>query len=50
MADKYFDRREAEELLTTLAPWLEEARSEKEKIEAFKSEVAQTISGVEGLF
>ena len=46
MADKYFDRREAEELLTTLAPWLEEARSEKEKIEAFKTEVAQVASRI----
>lgn len=46
MADKYFDRREAEELLLTIAPWLEEARSEKAKIEAFKNELAQVASRI----
>ena len=46
MADKYFDRREAEELLITIAPWLEEARGEKQKIEAFKNELAQVASRI----
>ena len=46
MADKYFDRREAQELLKTLAPWLEEARDEKQKIEAFKNEMAQVASRI----
>lgn len=46
MADKYFDRREAEELLVTIAPWIEEARGEKEKIEAFKNELAQVASRI----
>jgi hypothetical protein len=46
MADKYFDRREAEELLSTLAPWLEEARDEKQKIEGFKDELAQVASRI----
>jgi hypothetical protein len=46
MADKYFDRREAEELLPTIAPWLEEARSQKEKIESFKNELAQVASRI----
>src|ERR1700677_94506 len=46
MPDKYFDRREAEELLITISPWLEEARTEKEKIETFKSEVAQVASRI----
>jgi len=46
MADKYFDRREAEELLPTLTPWLEEARAEKEKIEAFKNELAMVASRI----
>jgi hypothetical protein len=46
MADKYFDRREAEELLVTIAPWLEEARSEKEKMESFKNELAQVASRI----
>ena len=46
MADKYFDRQEAEELLPTITPWLEEARTEKEKIEAFKNELAQVASRI----
>jgi len=46
MADKYFDRREAEELLITIAPWLEEARGEKQKIEAYKNELAQVASRI----
>lgn len=46
MPDKYFDRREAEELLVTITPWLVEARSEKEKIEAFKNELAQVASRI----
>ena len=46
MADKYFDRREAEELLPTITPWLEEARDEKQKIEAFKNELAQVASRI----
>ena len=46
MADKYFERREAEELLPTLVPWLEEARDEKQKIEAFKNEMAQVASRI----
>src|SRR5208282_2691679 len=46
MADKYFDRREAQELLKTLAPWLEEARDEKQKIEAFKNELTQVASRI----
>lgn len=46
MADKYFDRREAEELLPTIIPWLEEARDEKQRIEAFKNELAQVASRI----
>jgi len=46
MADKYFERAEAEELLPTIGPWLEEARGEKEKIEAFKTELAQVASRI----
>ncbi|MGO8791364.1 MAG: DUF2203 domain-containing protein [Terriglobia bacterium] len=46
MADKYFDRREAEELLLTITPWLEEARDEKQKVEAFKNELAQVASRI----
>jgi hypothetical protein len=46
MAEKYFDRREAEALLPRIAPWLEEARGEKQKIDAFKSELAQAASRI----
>ncbi|MGO8813698.1 MAG: DUF2203 domain-containing protein, partial [Terriglobia bacterium] len=46
MADKYFDRREAEELLHTITPWLEEARDEKQKVEAFKNDLAQVASRI----
>ena len=46
MAEKYFDRREAEALLGTIAPWLEEARGEKQKIEAYKNELVQVASRI----
>jgi hypothetical protein len=46
MSDKYFDRREAEELLRTLVPWLTEARSEKQKIDAFKEDLTQAASRI----
>ena len=46
MADKYFDRREAEELLPTLTPWLEEARGEKKKIDAYKEDLTQAASRI----
>jgi hypothetical protein len=46
MADKYFDRGEAEELLSTIAPWLEEARGEKQKIEVYKDGLAQAASRI----
>jgi len=46
MADKYFDRQEAERLLPTLRPWLEEARAEKQRIDAFKSELTQAVSRI----
>ena len=46
MADKYFDRKEAEDLLLTIAPWLEQARDEKQIIEAFKNELAQVASRI----
>ena len=46
MAGKYFDRGEAEQLLPTITPWLEEARGEKQKLEAFKNELAQVASRI----
>ena len=46
MADKYFDRREAEMLLPTIAPWLEEARDEKQRVETYKTEMTQVTSRI----
>jgi hypothetical protein len=46
MADKYFDRQEAEALLPTITPWLEEAREENQKIDGFKAELAQVASRI----
>jgi hypothetical protein len=46
MTEKHFDRREAEELLPTIAPWLEEARGEKQKVDALQRELAQAASRI----
>jgi len=46
MDDKYFDREEAENLLPQLRPWLEEARCEKQKIDAFKNDLTQAASRI----
>jgi hypothetical protein len=46
MTEKYFDRREAEELLPTIAPWLEEARGEKQKVDALQGELTQAASRI----
>ena len=46
MADKYFDRNEAEELLPTLTPWLKEARDEKQKIDAYKMDLTEAASRI----
>lgn len=46
MADKYFDRREAEELLRTIVPWLEEARDEKQRVDEYKNELARVASRI----
>jgi hypothetical protein len=46
MTEKYFDRREAEELLPTIAPWIEEARGEKQKVDALQSELTQAASRI----
>jgi hypothetical protein len=46
MAEKYFDRQEAEQLLQTITPWLEDAREEKQKVDAFKDELAQVASRI----
>jgi hypothetical protein len=46
MSDKYFDRREAEELSRKLIPRLEEARSEKQKIDSFREDLSQAASRI----
>jgi hypothetical protein len=46
MADKYFDRREAERLLPQIAPQLEEARGEKQKVDSFKEDLTQAASRI----
>jgi len=46
MAEKYFDRREAEELLPRITSWLEEARDEKQKIDAFKTDLTQAAARI----
>ena len=40
MAEKYFDRREAEELLPTLEPFLEEARKQKRALDGITAEIS----------
>jgi hypothetical protein len=40
MAEKYFDRREAEELLPTLEPFLEEARKQKRALDSITAEIS----------
>lgn len=46
MDDKYFDRQEAEDLLPTITPWLEEARDEKQKVESFRTVLTQVASRI----
>ena len=40
MAEKYFNRREAEELLPTLEPYLEEARKQKRALDSITAEIS----------
>ena len=40
MADKYFDRREAEELLPSIEPSLEEARKQKHALDSITAEIS----------
>jgi len=40
MAEKYFDRREAEELLPALEPFLEEARKQKRALDSISAEIS----------
>jgi hypothetical protein len=46
MANKHFDRHEAEDLLPTLTSWLKQARGEKQKIDAYKEELRQAASRI----
>jgi len=46
MADKYFNRREAEELLPTIAPWLAEAQSQKQRLDSVKSDLTEAASRI----
>lgn len=46
MAEKYFDRQEAEKLLPLLGNWLEEARAMKKKTEGIDQELAVVASRI----
>jgi hypothetical protein len=40
MAEKYFDRREAEELLPAIEPFLEEARKQKQALDSISADIS----------
>ena len=46
MAEKYFSRREAEELLPMIEPQVKEARRQKQQIDALKEELAKAASRI----
>jgi len=46
MSEKYFNRQEAEELLPVLEHRLQEARRQKQKIDALKAELAKAASRI----
>jgi hypothetical protein len=46
MAEKYFNRQEAEHLLPMLEPWLEEARRQKQKLDALKQGMSRNLSRI----
>lgn len=46
MADKYFDRHEAEELLPLIGPFLEEARGQKQQIDGLDEDIARAASRI----
>ena len=46
MADRYFNRKEAEELLPLIADSLEQARKDKRKIEGLDRELAQAATKI----
>ena len=46
MADKYFEREEAEKLLPKIEPWLKKARQQKQLLETLDQEILQRISRI----
>ena len=46
MAEKYFNRREAEELIPLIAHFLEEAREKKQKIDGLDQQLAQAAARI----
>jgi len=46
MAEKYFSRREAEELLPMIEPQVKEARRQKQQIDALKEELSKAASRI----
>lgn len=46
MTEKYFDRREAEELLPLIGSFLEEARDQKQVIDGFDEDIARAASRI----
>jgi len=46
MADKYFERDEAEKLLPKIAPWVKEARQHKQVLDTLDQEILQHVSRI----
>jgi hypothetical protein len=46
MAEKYFNRREAEQLLPIIGPQMQEARRQKEQVDALKEELTRAASRI----
>jgi hypothetical protein len=46
MAEKYFNRQEAEKLLLTIEPWLKEARQQKQAVESLQTDIAKASAKV----
>ena len=46
MAEKYFNRQEAERLLPTLGPQLEDARRQKQKVDALREDLTKAASRI----
>jgi hypothetical protein len=46
MAEKYFEREEAEKLLPKIEPWLKKARQQKQLLDALDQEILQRVSRI----